>query len=210
MASPSKSTGSRVLLFQLSGAIGTALFVVAHEAIFHLNPLDWHRASVTWAVSYALSILWQHALHRYMVFGPSGDYLKSLMYTYACYALALAVSTAVTEVLVEQLGVAVSRVARARRADPDAKLRSPAAVATRSTESHPSHRSPPPALSTTSPSPPRSTPARGRSSRASRPRPRTRLRRCGRRHMVVDAHTRGTSSSHSTSTAAAGRDSHSV
>lgn len=106
-----RSTSNRVLLFQLSGAIGTALFVVAHEVIFHLNPSDWHRASVTWAVSYALSILWQHALHRYMVFGPSGSYLKSLAYTYACYALALVVSTAVTEVLVEQLGVAVGGAA---------------------------------------------------------------------------------------------------
>ena len=101
----SSSRSSKALWFQISGAIGTALFFVADLLIFAINPFglfplpllhslpsskskfigflefaDWKRATVSWLVSYALSIVWQHALHERLVFGSNPDvpYLSSL------------------------------------------------------------------------------------------------------------------------------------
>mmetsp|Transcript_7168 Transcript_7168/g.22681 ORF Transcript_7168/g.22681 Transcript_7168/m.22681 type:complete len:145 (+) Transcript_7168:1-435(+) len=91
----------RPLMFQISGIIGTALFYVAYEAIYAANQVDFHRAGVSWALSYGLSILWQHALHRYLVFGPHGNYVKSLIYCYVCYALSIVLSSLVMDLLVE-------------------------------------------------------------------------------------------------------------
>lgn len=48
--------------------------------------------------------VWQHALHRLLVFGSDGHYWKSLAYTYACYSMSIVLSTILNDALVEYLG----------------------------------------------------------------------------------------------------------
>ena len=69
---------------EFSGAIGTLLFYFFYEGMFYLYP----SATVCWTVSYAVSIAWQHSLHRFLVFGSDDGvpYLTSLMKTYVVYA----------------------------------------------------------------------------------------------------------------------------
>jgi hypothetical protein len=43
-------------------------------------------------LSYVISILYQHALHRYIVFGTSTPYLKSLIGTYLAYGVSIFLS----------------------------------------------------------------------------------------------------------------------
>jgi len=41
---------------QISGSIGTVLFFIVYQLMFHLAPFDYHRASICWTASYLLSI----------------------------------------------------------------------------------------------------------------------------------------------------------
>jgi hypothetical protein len=45
--------------------------------------------------------VWQHALHRVLVFGSEGNYWKSLLYTYACYSVSIILSGFLNDALVE-------------------------------------------------------------------------------------------------------------
>lgn len=112
----------RPIMFQISGIIGTALFYLAYEAIYAANQLDFHRAGVAWASAYALSILWQHALHRLLVFGPQGNYIRSLLYCYVCYAVSIVLSSVVMDFLVEVAHLEVRAPAFAHGAAPGPSL----------------------------------------------------------------------------------------
>lgn len=82
----------QVFLFNLSGAIGTVLFYFLYEFILHAlvpNFFGSMKASFAWTISYIVSIIWQHALHRYIVFGTKTSYLKSLIGTYASYFVSI-------------------------------------------------------------------------------------------------------------------------
>jgi hypothetical protein len=50
-----------------------------------------------------LSIVWQHALHQYLVFGVSDDYWRSLAWTYVSYSASFLLSTVLNWVLVENM-----------------------------------------------------------------------------------------------------------
>ena len=104
--------------FTLSGWVGTAIFYVVYEWIHSvgaddarrplcgvgaIDALDW--SSLAWTSSYALSILWQHALHRYLVFGTAAPYLRSLVWTYLSYALSIVLSSVLNHALVSYIGV---------------------------------------------------------------------------------------------------------
>jgi hypothetical protein len=52
--------------------------------------------------------VWQHALHRWLVFGSDGNYWKSLLYTYACYSLSIVLSGVLNDALVEYFRTLVS------------------------------------------------------------------------------------------------------
>tara|TARA_R110002050_G_scaffold281201_1_gene428491 strand:+ start:792 stop:1136 length:345 start_codon:yes stop_codon:yes gene_type:complete len=61
--------------------------------------------SFAWTVSYLVSILWQHSLHRFLVFGTGGDYWGSLWVTYVAYTTSLLVSMGMTYALTEYAGL---------------------------------------------------------------------------------------------------------
>lgn len=131
---PAMSPAKQALWFTISGWIGTAIFYVVYEwihaqgagassadhadagagagaasssrpliGIDMIDALEW--STVAWTSSYALSILWQHALHRYLVFGSQSPYLSSLFWTYLSYALSIVLSAVVQHVLLAWLGL---------------------------------------------------------------------------------------------------------
>eukprot|EP00123_Amoebidium_parasiticum_P022466 comp87909_c0_seq1/m.48520 comp87909_c0_seq1/g.48520 ORF comp87909_c0_seq1/g.48520 comp87909_c0_seq1/m.48520 type:complete len:149 (-) comp87909_c0_seq1:26-472(-) len=103
-------TGKQVIWFNISGAIGTVIFNFFYEGLLRVWPSDFKRATVCWAVSYFVSIIWQHALHRYLVFGTGSPYLRSLVYTYTCYTLSIVLSTIINDVVfIQYLGLSPSK-----------------------------------------------------------------------------------------------------
>lgn len=62
------SPKTEYIRFVISGSIGTGLFYAFYELLHFLYPHIFRtenaRASVSWGVSYFISIMWQHALHR--------------------------------------------------------------------------------------------------------------------------------------------------
>lgn len=55
-------------------------------------------------LSYPAAV-WQHALHRWMVFGSKSSYWTSLGMTYLCYSVSIVLSSLFTDILVQQLHI---------------------------------------------------------------------------------------------------------
>ena len=102
-AAKTRSSWEQYARFSLSGLIGTILFNVCYEGLLRVCTLDQGCATASWFVSYLLSIVWQHALHQYLVFGPAENYWSSLMWAYVSYSASLAISPALHWVLVENM-----------------------------------------------------------------------------------------------------------
>jgi hypothetical protein len=112
---PPMTETSRVMWFTISGWIGTALFYGVYEYIHSfsndrpsfgvkaIDAIEW--SSLAWTFSYLLSILWQHSLHRHLVFGTSSPYWSSLAWTYVSYTLSIVLSSILNHGLVAYLGV---------------------------------------------------------------------------------------------------------
>lgn len=97
------------VLFNISGGIGTALFMLLYAGMLAVYPPAWPSPStVVWAGSYSASIFIQHALHRFIVFGAGDPYWPSLVKTLAIYSLSLVLSTVLNYVLSEALHVSAS------------------------------------------------------------------------------------------------------
>ena len=92
-----RATAAWVISYLLS--IGTVHTLRAMTAV-HL-PADMH-STLTLIHTHTLHLaqaVWQHALHRHLVFGTGGDYWASLLRTYIAYTLSIALSSAFTFVL---------------------------------------------------------------------------------------------------------------
>jgi len=90
----------RILMFNVSGFIGTVLFFYFYEFVVEalssaLVPgtfLANYKVTIAWTFSNLVSILWQHSLHRYLVYGHSKPYFQSLVGTYAAYSVSIVLS----------------------------------------------------------------------------------------------------------------------
>ncbi len=99
--------------------VGTALFYLVYEQLYawlnapvttETHPVrdallatKIENATLAWIISYVASILWQHALHRYIAFGAHGSYLRSLIWTYISYTLSIILSSIINHILVSYL-----------------------------------------------------------------------------------------------------------
>ena len=93
--------------FNISGVLGTILFERMNNYIFYSLQHVQHeyKSAAVFGFSYLISCLWQHALHRHLVFGSEGSrYLPSLLAFYATYAFSIVASPAVNGVLTAGLG----------------------------------------------------------------------------------------------------------
>lgn len=106
MVSSSSSSSLRsFLLFNFSGGLGTAIFYFLYDSMQSsiaaslavpdspLHAYSVYSASIAWTVSYLISILFQHALHRWLVFGSGAPYCSSLVLTYIAYSLGIVLSS---------------------------------------------------------------------------------------------------------------------
>lgn len=85
------------ILFFLSTIVGTALFFILFECLYAVIAYNLELASrnetafvLSYTGAYVVSIVWQHALNRYLVF-PAGSYCVSLVHTYLIYSFSYAV-----------------------------------------------------------------------------------------------------------------------
>eukprot|EP01138_Halocafeteria_seosinensis_P002373 gb/GECG01002430.1/.p1 GENE.gb/GECG01002430.1/~~gb/GECG01002430.1/.p1 ORF type:complete len:147 (+),score=9.03 gb/GECG01002430.1/:1-441(+) len=98
--------GKQVLLFNVSGVIGTCLFYACFHVMLLTLPFgEEYKTTISWNLSYILSIVWQHLLHQWLVFGFAKNYLSSLLSMYAAYAASIALSTAFTFILEQWVGL---------------------------------------------------------------------------------------------------------
>ncbi|KAG5178470.1 hypothetical protein JKP88DRAFT_80881 [Tribonema minus] len=98
------------LRFAISGGLGNLCFFFIDKAVYMYNPFDWQKATVSWAVSYLISVWLQHSLHTLLVFGRSseGGYWTSLAVTYATYSVSIALSPVVNAALINYVGLSHS------------------------------------------------------------------------------------------------------
>eukprot|EP01064_Diplonema_japonicum_P000723 TRINITY_DN10460_c1_g1_i1.p1 TRINITY_DN10460_c1_g1~~TRINITY_DN10460_c1_g1_i1.p1 ORF type:complete len:213 (+),score=16.85 TRINITY_DN10460_c1_g1_i1:55-639(+) len=89
--------------FSLSGFLGTLLDYIAYKIIYDSGVFTVFRATLSWATAYGLSVVWQHALHAFFVFGGFGHmgYFKSLLTMYIAYSASIVFSPVINWLLVE-------------------------------------------------------------------------------------------------------------
>eukprot|EP01065_Artemidia_motanka_P032518 TRINITY_DN39513_c0_g1_i1.p1 TRINITY_DN39513_c0_g1~~TRINITY_DN39513_c0_g1_i1.p1 ORF type:complete len:239 (+),score=28.93 TRINITY_DN39513_c0_g1_i1:197-913(+) len=89
--------------FAISGGIGTLLDFLAYRMLYESSLFPVFKATLSWTTAYAMSVVWQHALHALLVFGSfgSGGYCRSLGTTYMAYAASIAFSPFINWMLVE-------------------------------------------------------------------------------------------------------------
>ena len=112
LADSARQTWFRVpqfIRFNFSGGIGTILFQQLNSAIYYgLADFEHeYKSAGVFGLSYFISCLWQHALHRHLVFGATQPYCMSLIAFYATYAFSIAASPVVNGVLTAGIGLSM-------------------------------------------------------------------------------------------------------
>ena len=103
------------LMFVLSSTLGTVLFLFLFESFMIVNTYDLEDGShgaftVSYLLAYVISIAWQHALHRLLVF-HSQSYCLSLLHTYLSYSFSLAMMALLGTFLISQMHISARLVA---------------------------------------------------------------------------------------------------
>ena len=76
------------------GGGGVILGWIIYNLIFWLNPFEQNRATTSWAVSYFLAIIRQHALHYHLTFSSSkSTYFESLIGAFGAYGIGWIITT---------------------------------------------------------------------------------------------------------------------
>ncbi|KAL0491719.1 COL12A1 [Acrasis kona] len=87
---------NEALLFQLSGLIGSVLFLILYEIMSFAFKNLLYGGTISWFTSYTISIYLQFELNRFIVFGKDrmrDQYWSALRTTFAVYSIAMIVST---------------------------------------------------------------------------------------------------------------------
>ena len=92
------------VLFCLVGTFNLAVFFLMYLASYSLLDGDHYRAATSWSVSYLLSSILSHSMHRWFTFKSLSPYGKSLVTTMAVYSIMLVVSTASQAHLADNMG----------------------------------------------------------------------------------------------------------
>ena len=91
-------------LFCLVGTFNLAVFFLMYLASYSLLDGVHYRAATSWSVSYLLSSILSHSMHRWFTFKSLSPYGKSLVKTMAVYSIMLVVSTASQALLADSMG----------------------------------------------------------------------------------------------------------
>jgi putative flippase GtrA len=79
--------------YLLVGTFNAIVFWGLYELLYWLDPLQFYPAVVAWAISFALSSVQAHYLHRRITFRSDADYVESLRWALAVYGIFLVLST---------------------------------------------------------------------------------------------------------------------
>ena len=92
-----------IVRFFFSGVLGTLLDYAAYKAIYDSHIFPFFRPTLSWALAYALSVVWQHSLHAFFVFGGYGGmgYWRSLGAMYVAYSGSILTSPVINYALIE-------------------------------------------------------------------------------------------------------------
>ena len=92
------------VLFCLVGTFNLAVFFLMYLASHSLLDGVHYRAATSWSISYLLSSILSHSMHRWFTFKSLSPYGKSLVTTMAVYSIMLVVSTASQAHLADNMG----------------------------------------------------------------------------------------------------------
>jgi hypothetical protein len=96
------------ILFLLSSFLGTLLFLILFESFYFLTSTEVGGSDsafmISYLLSYIISIAWQHALHRLLIFS-SASYCMSLLNTYFAYSVSLSAVTMFGTILINMFDV---------------------------------------------------------------------------------------------------------
>jgi hypothetical protein len=91
------------LLYILSSFLGSLLFLILFESFYFLTEIEVGSTDtafmISYLLSYIISIAWQHALHRLLIFS-SASYCMSLLHTYFAYSVSLSAVTMFGTILI--------------------------------------------------------------------------------------------------------------
>jgi len=103
------------ILFSISTLIGTVVFYFIFECVHFFIKLQifiFPRISapsytfgIAYSLSYLISVVYQHALNRYLVFTPEDSFCESLLQTYVVYGVSLVGTSIVGSVIMSMTGI---------------------------------------------------------------------------------------------------------
>ena len=99
-----KTLFKEYVLFCAVGTFNLAIFFLMYVAIYFMFEDIQYRAASSWSISYLLSSVLSHTMHRWFTFKSLSPYGKSLVLTMAIYSILLVISTASQALLADTMG----------------------------------------------------------------------------------------------------------
>jgi len=103
------------ILFSISTLLGTVVFYFIFECVHFFIKLQifiFPRISapsyafgIAYGLSYLISVVYQHALNRYLVFTPTDTFCESLLQTYVVYGVSLVGTSIIGSVIISLTGI---------------------------------------------------------------------------------------------------------
>ena len=104
-----RSTLPQPIRFFISGGIGSFLFYILNQLFLEFLEVPFAQITVSFFVSYCISIFLQYFLHSYLVFGPGGNFISGVVSCYAGYSSALFASAPINYGLVKYFACTASQ-----------------------------------------------------------------------------------------------------
>ena len=99
-----KTLFKEYVLFCAVGTFNLAIFFLMYVATYSMFEGIQYRAAASWSISYLLSSVLSHTMHRWFTFKSLSPYGKSLVLTMAIYSILLVISTASQALLADTMG----------------------------------------------------------------------------------------------------------
>ena len=99
-----KTLFKEYVLFCAVGTFNLAIFFLMYVATYSMFEGIQYRAATSWSISYLLSSVLSHTMHRWFTFKSLSPYGKSLVLTMAIYSILLVISTASQALLADTMG----------------------------------------------------------------------------------------------------------
>ena len=99
-----KTLFKEYVLFCAVGTFNLAIFFLMYVATYSMFEGIQYRAASSWSISYLLSSVLSHTMHRWFTFKSLSPYGRSLVLTMVIYSILLVISTASQALLADTMG----------------------------------------------------------------------------------------------------------